>query len=49
MDRLTRFREVLEAGSFAERKEFIRCFVIGIDLDPEEETGLFFIQWVDTR
>ncbi len=39
MGRLTRFREVLEAGSFIERKEFLRCFVVGIDLDPKAKRG----------
>ena len=40
MGRLTRFREVLEAGTFVERKEFLRCFVIGIELDPEAKRGV---------
>jgi len=38
LDRLVRFREVLEGGSFIEQKEFLRAFVIGIDLDPKALT-----------
>jgi len=33
------FREVVAAGSFLEQKEFLRTFVVGIDLDPAAKTG----------
>ncbi len=36
---LTRFREVLACGSFAEQKEFLGGFVEGITLDAVEKTG----------
>lgn len=39
MAHLGRFREVLEQGTFLERKEFLRAFVIRIDLDPEAKRG----------
>lgn len=36
---LGRFRDVLAHGSFLEQKEFLRCFVAGIDLDPAAKRG----------
>ncbi len=43
MAHLGRFREVLEQGTFLERKEFLRAFVIRIDLDPEAKRGTLHI------
>ena len=37
---LTRFREVLDHGTFAEQKEFLGAFVEGITLHPYEKRGV---------
>jgi DNA invertase Pin-like site-specific DNA recombinase len=39
MGRLGRFREVLEHGTFPERKEFLRGFVAGITYYPSKQSG----------
>jgi site-specific DNA recombinase len=40
MGYLNRFRDVLDQGTFMEKKEFLRGFVVGIDLDPEAKQGV---------
>ncbi|MGH6691687.1 MAG: hypothetical protein ACREF4_13530, partial [Gammaproteobacteria bacterium] len=37
---LSRFREVLAHGTFAEQKEFLGAFVAGITLHPYEKRGV---------
>ena len=39
MGYLGRFRDVLAQGTFLEQKEFLRCFVVGVDLDPAAKQG----------
>ncbi|HKY34246.1 MAG TPA: hypothetical protein VJV23_17090, partial [Candidatus Polarisedimenticolia bacterium] len=41
---LTRFREVMAMGSFAEQKEFLGAFVDGITIDAVEKKGTLRIR-----
>ena len=36
---LARFRDVLEEGTLEQRKEFLRSFVAGIEIDPDAARG----------
>jgi len=40
MGYLGKFRDVLARGSFLEQKEFLRAFVVSIDLDPAAKKGV---------